>query len=318
MPVASLPAESALDRRRYPEALVLSTWWAPDGWPHRAYRWPGDATRRPRGSLLFQSGRIDFIEKYFEACEHWHRQGWAVEGFDWRGQGGSGRLLPGQSADHRDSFDPLIDDLEAFVAEWRARAPGPHVLVGHSMGGHVAFRLVAERGVALDASVLVAPMLRVNTGAVPLAVARTVARAALLLGRRRRPAWAERRDDTRRQTRLTADRARYDDSQWWKAQAPELAGGAPSWGWLAAAFEAGDLIERLPLDRVRTPMLLLAAGRDTLVDDGMIARVSHRLPDGEMRVFAGAAHELLREADEHRVAALASIDDFLARRVPVR
>ncbi|HEY0270901.1 MAG TPA: alpha/beta hydrolase [Sphingomonas sp.] len=317
MPVASLFPESAFDRRRHPDALVLSTWTAPDGWPHRAYRWPG-AGATARGSLIFQSGRIDYIEKYLEACDHWHRDGWAVEGFDWRGQGGSGRLIAGHPADHRDSFDPLVDDLEAYVAEWRARTPGPHVLVAHSMGGHVAFRLLAERGVVLDGLVLVAPMLRVDTGRIPLPLARVLVGAALRLGRRRRAAWRERRDDSRRQARLTADRERFDDAQWWKDVMPELAGGPPSWGWLAAAFAAGDLIERLPLERVRTPVLLLAAGEDGLVDGAMIARVAARLPDAELRVFPEAAHELLREADDHRRAAMAAIDDFLARKAPAR
>jgi lysophospholipase len=320
MPAASLFSESAFDRRRHPDALAFSTWHAPDGWPHRAYRWPGHGENGepPRGSLLFQSGRIDFIEKYLEACDHWHQRGWAVEGFDWRGQGGSGRLIPGLAADHRDSFDPLVDDLAAYVAEWQARTPGPHVLIGHSMGGHVALRLVAERGVALDALVLVAPMLRLNTGNVPRWLAPVLVRLALLAGRRRKAAWAERRDDTRRQARLTADRARFEDSQWWKARMPELAGGPPSWGWLAAAFAGGDLIGHLPLERVRVPVLLLAAGRDKLVDADTIADVAARLPESELFVLPEAAHELLREADADRVPAMAAIDDFLARRAPAR
>lgn len=316
MPAASVIPESAMDRRRHPEALALSTWAAPDGWAHRAYRWPGVGAMR--GNLLFQSGRIDFIEKYLEACDHWHRRGWAVEGFDWRGQGGSGRLVPDSHADHRDSFDPLIDDLQAYVAEWRASTPGPHVLVGHSMGAHVALRLVAERGVALDGLVLVAPMLRLDTGSIPARLARAIVRLANLAGLARRAAWPERRDDTRRQARLTADRARYEDSQWWKMQTPELSGGPPSWGWLAAAFAGGDRIEGLPLEKVRTPVLLLAAGRDRLVDGATIVRVSQRLADGELRIFPQAAHEVLREADSDRFAALAAIDEFLARRAPPR
>jgi lysophospholipase len=321
MPVASLLAESAFDRRKHPDALVFSTWAAPDGWPHRAYRWPGAAAASgatPRGSMIFQAGRIDFIEKYIEACDHWHQAGWAVEGFDWRGQGGSGRLYPGHPVDHRESFDPLIDDLAAYVAGWRARTPGPHVLVAHSMGAHVALRLVAERSVPLDALVLVAPMLRLNTGQIPPRLAPALVRIAMRAGLGRRAAWPDRRDDSRRQSRLTADRARYEDSQWWKAKMPELAGGPPSWGWLSAAFAAGDLIDRLPLEQVRVPVLLLAAGRDKLVDGATIARVAARLPDAELRVFPDAAHELLREADADRLPAMAAIDDFLARRAPSR
>ena len=318
MPVASSSLESAFDRRKHPDALVFSTWIAADGWRLRAYRWPAIHAQRPRGSLLFQSGRVDFIEKYLEACDHWYRAGWSVEGFDWRGQGGSGRLDPGSSADDRQSFDPLIDDLSAYVEDWRTRTPGPHVLVAHSMGGYVALRMLVERDIRLDAVVLVAPMLGLNTGLLPVPLARLAVWAALLAGRGRHAAWRDALDDPRRQARLTADRARYEDSQWWKRKMPDLAGGAPSWRWLAAAFAGIDRLAGAALEGLQTPMLLLAAGRDKLVDNRAIARVAARLPDAELHIFRNAAHELLREADGDRLAALAAIDDFLIERAPPR
>jgi lysophospholipase len=318
MPVASPSPESAFDRRKHPDALVFSTWIAADGWPHRVYRWATPAGVAPRGSLLFQSGRVDYIEKYLEACDHWHRAGWAVEGFDWRGQGGSGRLHPDNPADDRASFDPLVDDLAAYVTDWRARTPGPHVLVGHSMGGHVALRMLIERGMALGAMVLVAPMLGLNTGALPAPIAWIAVRAAMLAGFGARAAWRDDPADPRRQARLTSDRARYEDAQWWKRQVPTLGGGAPSWRWLATALAANARLARYRLERVRTPVLLLVAGRDKLVDGEAIRHTAARLPDAEMRIFPQAAHELLREADAYRLPALAAIDDFLARRAPPR
>jgi lysophospholipase len=98
------------------------------------------------GSLLFAGGRGDFIEKYLEPLAHWHARGWNVVSFDWRGQGESRGT---SSAGHLDSFDPLVaDDLAALIAEWR-RSPGPHVAIGHSMGGHLLLRILAERSPAL-------------------------------------------------------------------------------------------------------------------------------------------------------------------------
>ena len=153
-------------RRAYPQGSEISFWTAPDGWRLRRFDWPS-ATTPPRGSILFQAGRGDLFEKYLEACGHWHDRGWDIEGFDWRGQGGSRDLGRGLEPDDRLSFDPLIDDLAAYVADWQRRTEGPHVLVAHSMGGHVALRMFAERGVALDALVLVAPMLALNTRFLP-------------------------------------------------------------------------------------------------------------------------------------------------------
>ncbi|WBO23496.1 alpha/beta fold hydrolase [Sphingomonas abietis] len=295
--------------------MRFPVWIAADGWRHRAYDWPADGA--PRGSLIFQSGRADFIEKYLEACDHWHRGGWAVEGFDWRGQGGSRRFAEGLQPDDRLSFDPLIDDLVAFVADWKARTPAPHVLVAHSMGGHVALRACAERGMVLDALVLVAPMLALNTGFIPRPIAQMLIGGARLAGLGHRAAWTDDPDDPRRQFRLTASRERYEDSQWWKTERPGMGLGTPTWNWLGAAMAGARRIGRRgALARVTTPVLLLAAGFDKLVRDSAIEAAAWRLPVGEFRLLPTARHEMLREADDNRLPALAAIDDFLARRAP--
>ncbi len=315
---AAAPAESPFDRRRHPAALAFAPWLAPDGWRHRAYRWAPAAGVRPRGSLIFQTGRADFIEKYLETCDHFHRGGWAVEGFDWRGQGGSGRLGPDRHVDDRAGFEPLVDDLAAFVVAWRARTAGPHVAVAHSLGGYVLLAMLAGRGVALDAVALVAPMLALDSGWLPGRAARLIARAAAASPWARRAAWPDRRIEPRRQLRLTADKARYDDSQWWKTADPSLALGPPSWRWVGAAFDAGTRIAAMPLAGVRTPVLLLVPDLDPLVRAGEADRIAARLPDATVRHFPTARHELLREADADRDAALAAIDAFLDARAPRR
>lgn len=320
MPAADLATESRFDRRRLPDGMAFHDWRAADGWRCRAYRWPADAVLS-RGSLLFQSGRADFIEKYLEACDHWHARGWEIEGFDWRGQGGSRpadvRFGDRPAPDDRLSFDPLIDDLVLFVRDWQARTPGPHVIVAHSMGGHVALRACIERGLVPDALVLVAPMLALNTGFIPRPLVQALIGGARLAGWGDRPAWTDDPDDPRRQLRLTASRERYEDSQWWKTERPGMGIGTPTWNWLGAAMTGARRIGRRgALTKVRTPVLLLAAGFDKLVRDSAIEAAAWRLPAGEFRLLPTARHEILREADENRLLALAAIDDFLNRRAP--
>ena len=81
-----------------------------------------------------------------------------------------------------ESFDPLIDDLAALLADWRAATPGPHVAIGHSMGGHLLLRALVERRPALDAAVLVAPMIGVNSAPIPAWLAPAIANAMCRLG----------------------------------------------------------------------------------------------------------------------------------------
>ena len=75
-----------LARRAIPADATLATWRAADGWPVRRF----DRLGSGRGAILFQGGRADMIEKYLESFDDWHRAGWSVTSFDWRGQGGSG------------------------------------------------------------------------------------------------------------------------------------------------------------------------------------------------------------------------------------
>jgi lysophospholipase len=299
-------------RRTLPADARVTMEAAADGWPLRRFTRDGTG----RGSLMFLGGRGDVFEKYLEALDDWHGGGWSVTAFDWRGQGGSGRLCANRHVGHCDDFTPWIEDLAGIWREWIDAHAGPHVIVGHSMGGYLALRALLDGGIHADAAVLVAPMLglRSPVGAwIGGRVAATMRRA----GDPARPAWKnhERPGGLGRQQLLTADAARYADEDWWLAAHPELRLGPPSWAWLDEAFTATARLRADPkLARLQTPVLMLVAEHDRLVDARAAAQVAARLPSATLVRFGkDAAHELLREADPVRGRAMSAIDDFLAR-----
>ena len=304
-----------INRRIVPEGAEIGLWTAPDGWPLRHFRW-GDAGGR--GSLLFLGGRGDIFEKYYEAFHHWRAAGWGIESFDWRGQGGSGRLSADPMCGHAADFALWIDDLAAFFADWTNRTAGPHVVIAHSMGGHLVLRALSERRIAPDAAVLVAPMLGLRSAPFGPRLAAKVAALMCRLGRPERLAWKVNERPgvpmKGRQALLTHDAERYGDELWWKAANPGIAVGPPSWAWVAAAYRSTLALEAPGrLEHVATPILLLAARYDRLVDPRAIERAARRLPNAKLRIWGReSAHEILREADPVRDAALAEIDAFLA------
>jgi lysophospholipase len=307
-------------RRMHPAEATIRHWPARDGWGLRVFDWPAIAP--VRGSILFQGGRGDFIEKYLESFAHWHAQGWRITAFDWRGQGGSGRTTPQPHVGHIDDFALYIDDLRAFWSDWSAEADGPRVAIGHSMGGHLVLRGMAERAIAPDAAVLVAPMLGLHA---PIGPRFGSAMARLLggLGAPTRAAWkGNERPHTRlsRQALLTHDAARYQDELWWYAQDDNLLTGPPSWRWVTQAFASTrDLRDSADLATIATPVLMLVAESDRLVDPRAALAVAARLPDARVvRFGAESAHEILREADPVRTRALAEIDAFLSARAQAR
>jgi lysophospholipase len=295
------------DRRTHPAAARFSDWRAPDGWLHRRIDWPGGR----RGTLVFLSGRGDFIEKYMEAMAHWHALGWAVTSIDWRGQGASRGEIAGG---HLESFEPLVADLAGLIGEL-GEAPGPLVAVGHSMGGHVLMRAIAEDKVRLDAAVLVAPMLGINSAPLPAFAAWWTAALFSNLGLRRQPAWRAPLPPpppgSSRQAWLTSCADRYSDELWWWEKQPGFHLGAPSWGWLEAAYRSIATLTDAKLRRVGTPMLLVGTEADRLVSAAAIRRAAALLPRARLKMFERAGHEILREADGVRGEAFASIDAFL-------
>jgi len=266
-------------------------------------------------------GRGDFYEKYLDSFEHWRGQGWNVTAADWRGQAGSGRLGADAFTGHIDDFAAWIADLGHLWRQWASERAGPLVLVGHSMGGHLALRAVAEQALepAPTTLVLIGPMLDVIPERVPLALRRIVASARCRTGDPRRQAWkwSERPGEVpaSRQRLLTHDADRYADELYWREARPELRMGPGSWGWVRGALASIAALRRPGvLERIDLPVHILATTADRLVGTRAIAQAAARLPHAEVTWFGTeAAHEILREADPVRDRALAQIDAFLER-----
>lgn len=307
--------------RSYPARSTIDYWTAPDGWPLRRFTWPGKEGER-RGAMLFLTGRGDMFEKYLESFAHFHGLGWGIGSIDWRGQGGSGRLSANPQLGHCEDFNVWVDDLCALYGEWIDGVPGPHVVVAHSMGGHILSRALSARLIKPDAAVLIAPMLGLNSGILPARIAGPVARLMCALGDPARAAWKNVEKPgigpSLRQALLTHSAERYSDEIYWHDHMPQLKLGPPSWQWLNAAYRSLAMLDSPgTLEKIETPLLILAAERDRLVDTRAIRRAAKRIGGARLHVYGPeAAHEILREADAVRSDALHRIDAFLDEVAP--
>lgn len=319
----SKPDQLAFDRRAIPAAAREAWFTLPDGHKVRRIDWDGPPAS-PRGSILFMPGRGDNYEKYLESLDEWHRAGWRVTAADWRGQGASGRLGNDAFTGHIDDFGTWVDDLAAFWADWKAATPGPHVVMGHSMGGHLVLRALAEQRVDPDAAALCAPMLGFVGKILPDSLTHSVARFMTRIGDPKRPAWkwSEKPGEvpSGRLKLLTHDDDRYQDELWWRNHRPEIVMGPGSWGWVERAYASmRGLFDPGKLEAVQTPVLLLSTSNDKLVGHPYIVEAADLLPKGELMPFGREAHhEILREVDEVRDRAMAGITEFLDRNAPAR
>jgi len=122
-----------------------------------------------RGTIVIVHGLGEHIGRYAHVAARLNANRWSVVGYDQRGHGAS----PGERG-RIAAADDLLADLAAVVDAVRAEAPGPLVLLGHSLGGLVVARFIAgalesprppwQRDV--DALVLSSPALAIGmTGA---------------------------------------------------------------------------------------------------------------------------------------------------------
>jgi len=92
-----------------------------------------------RGLVLLVHGLGEHIGRYAALAQRLNEAGWDVAGYDHRGHGASGGAR-GAIA-HPQS---LLADLGIVIDAVRGERPRPLVLLGHSLGGLIAARFVAE------------------------------------------------------------------------------------------------------------------------------------------------------------------------------
>ena len=149
-----------ITRNPVPNGAVSGTFAARDGLSIRFARWDTTAARR-LGTICLFHGRTEFIEKYFETITDLRRRGFAVATMDWRGQGGSRRLLKNPAKGHAENFAHYDADVATFMSEIvLPDCPPPYFCLAHSMGGHLVLRLTQTKVCWWDRMVLTAPMIR--------------------------------------------------------------------------------------------------------------------------------------------------------------
>lgn len=307
------PDDEAAPLRR-PSTVRLR---APDGLELRA-AFIRPATLVPRATAVLLTGRAEFIEKYAQTISELTDAGFAVAALDWRGQGGSSRLIPGALArGHVRSYEGYLDDLDTLLAGASAEGlPEPLLMVATSMGGHVGLRHLAERPSGFVGAALIAPMIDINFGALPYWLVRRAAGLAVRLGRAERYAFGQRDPDHERcpfeGNPLTSSAERYAAWRALQRDHPELALGGVTFGWLEASVRSIGALKRPGwAERLDLPVLILQAGADCVVSNRAQDALAARLPRGRVVRFAGAQHDLLWETEAVRREALDTITGFL-------
>ncbi len=291
-----------------------------DGKRIRAATW-GPAPASARGServCVLLNGQTEFLEKYEEVAGELSERGFTVASLDWRGQGGSERLLPNWLKAHVGDFAEYDADLAAFMDEVvRPLTSKPPIALAHSMGGHILMRALHDRPGLFAAAMASAPMLRAQTRGYPRSAARALCYVENLAGRQADWIWGMAERDPLKlafeDNLVTSDRARYARTGAILSAQNDLRLAGPTWGWLEAAYRSMERVmtKGFP-EAIRTPILVVGAGRDRIVDTKAAREFTPRLKKGIYLEIAEAEHEILMENDSIRARFWDAFDGFAA------
>ncbi len=288
---------------------------ARDGVDIRTARWRPTARKGDVGSVLLIGGRAEFIERYSEVIAELRRRGFHVAIFDWRGQGGSDRLVRNPRKGHVGRFSDYQKDLDIVFAEVMPRLPKPWFALAHSMGAAICLDAARQNRLPVSRLVALAPMLSLSMVERPrIARAFAFVLNGLFLGSAFVPAGGETPIATRpfANNRLTSDKDRYARNARLTSEQPHLATGDPTIRWVHEAFKFMDHMcaPATPLD-IRLPTLVIAAGADPVVSTPAVERFAARLKTGLALVLPGSRHEILNETDAIRAQFWAAFDAFI-------
>lgn len=261
-----------------------------DGLALHRYDWP---TPGARGTVLLVHGLGEHLGRYAHVARHLNAWGWSAAGHDHRGHG--------RSAGPRGDLaqpDSLLRDLGLAVDTLRRERPGPLVLLGHSMGGLVAARYVAEGLAAtpaawyrpVDALVLSSPALAIPMNGVQKALLTVLGALAphLAVNNGLKPEWVSR--DPKVVAAYVADPLVHDRIS------PRL---------VHFFLESGAVVQAQAA-RWGLPTLLMFAGQDRCVRPAGSRAFAAAAPPSVVtqREFAPLFHEIFNEPEQAEVFAV--------------
>ena len=269
--------------------------------------------REAKGTIVLLQGRSECIEKYFETINDLTARGLWVATFDWRGQGGSDRLIPGNRAGHLARFADYEADLSLFLEKIvLPDARLPFFIVAHSTGALVALSQAPELENRIERMVLAAPFVALDGQSMSQRKITIIARLASLTGLGRRTfRKGEPSPDFPRNV-VTSDQRRFDRNAAIVTEHPELSVSWPTARWLNETLRTMERVTHQDhLTRIRIPTLLLCPTADALVPRRVIGNLARIFRAARLIEIDGARHELFQEADRFRAQALAAIDAFI-------
>ena len=252
-----------------------------------------------KGTIVISYGFTESCLKYHELIYYFYLQGYQVAIMDHRGHGKSMREVEDHTIVHIGLFSRYVKDLHRFVKTVvKPMAKDlPLYLYAHSMGGCIGAFYLEQYPEDFAKAVLNAPMLGVNLGGVPSWAARVLCDFKVFGGNGKDRLLTQGTFDPEESfsDASCSSEARHDYYMKKRREDESCQTSSGSYEWGREAINAGKfVISKKQAKKVKTPVLLFQAGKDTLVTPGAQKEFIKRIPDGQLVVVPDIRHEIYR------------------------
>lgn len=259
-----------------------------------------------KGTVVLLSGLSEFSEKYYETIKELVARGLSVFTLDWYGQGRSARYFPDSQKRHSTGFAHDAEDLDHFISAIVQPTTNAQTLVmlAHSMGGNMGLRYAIQKPQTFKAIAISAPMIGID--AIRL-LPKWFVRFLLWILTPFHRSYISGGHDWHEDIRMSEDNeifssdpVRKEIHNKWCLHAPALQIGSPTFGWIKAATESGNILLCHDYSDFTIPCLFATAGDEKLVDNDATRRLSEKIPNCRLINIPLSKHEIMMETDEIR------------------
>lgn len=268
-----------------------------------------------KGTVVLLGGRAEFIEKNFETVSDLREKGYDVLTFDWRGQGGSDRMIKNPRKGFVENFDQYVIDLDTIITQVALPdCRAPYFVLAHSTGSLVALLATPLISTKIERMVLGSPLIGLKSLPFSQTFAKYLTGFLHVIGLGKLYASGGSQPDATRPfagNKLTSDIHRFNRNKKLSTELSEVSIGGPTASWVFAACRAMDSVtDQDYFSQFSIPTLLISASADRVVDNKSIEYLGKRMRSGKMLSIKGAKHELLQERDIFREQLLAAFYAF--------
>ncbi len=256
----------------------------------------------PKGVIVISHGFTESVAKFAESIYYMLQAGYEVWGLDHRGHGRSFRVNDNPYVVHVDRFEDYVEDLR-HLTEKRIRPVSgelPLYLFCHSMGGCIGAWAIEQYPELFQKAVLSSPMLGLSFGKIPVPVAYAFATLKGLGEKGREPLSpvSEFPRETYEDSAANSEpRFRWYYEQKLANSRLQTCAGSTRWG-REAIRATRHVSSPKQIARIRIPVLLLQAEKDSYVRNDAQDVFAERAQTCELVKLPGLRHELYMNEGE--------------------